>query len=222
MDLIGGGMLHAFISMNRDRIIERCTEKVAARPGPRPAPANIDHGVPMFLEQLVDELRLGVSSDAEIGKTATLHGHDLLRQGFTVSQVVHGYGDICQAITELAVETGVPISTDEFRMLNRCLDDAIAGAVTEYGREREQSGTQDIPAAGARLKSLARDLIKSTQISKVALAAIRSGSVGVAGSTATMLSLAVDTANDLAELLLVEVTATDAVPPAPLEHGRVG
>ena len=56
-----------------------------------------------------------------------------------MSQVVHDYGDVCQAITELAVEMDAPISTDDFRMLNRCLDDAIAGAVTEYGRERNQS-----------------------------------------------------------------------------------
>jgi hypothetical protein len=45
-------------------------------------------------------------------------------------------GDVCQAITELAVELNAPISTDDFRTLNRCLDDAIAGAVTEYGGER--------------------------------------------------------------------------------------
>lgn len=57
----------------------------------------------------------------------------------TVSQVVHAYGDVCQAITELALEVDAPISTDDFRVLNRCLDDAIAGAVTEYGRGRNQS-----------------------------------------------------------------------------------
>ena len=43
---------------------------------------------------------------AEIDKTAVQHGHDLHRQGLTLSQVVHDYGDVCQAITELAVETG--------------------------------------------------------------------------------------------------------------------
>ena len=38
------------------------------------------------------------------------------------------------------MQLNVPIRTDDFRTLNRCLDDAIAGAVTEYGRERNQSG----------------------------------------------------------------------------------
>jgi hypothetical protein len=63
----------------------------------------------------------------------------LLRQGFTVSQVVHDYGDVCQSITELAVETHAPISAEDFRVLNGCLDNAIAGAVTEFGRERTPS-----------------------------------------------------------------------------------
>ena len=40
-----------------------------------------------------------------IGATAAIHGGHLLEQGFTVSQVVHGYGDVCQALTELAQET---------------------------------------------------------------------------------------------------------------------
>ena len=56
-----------------------------------------------------------------------------------MSQVVHDYGDLCQTITELAVETNAPISTDDFRMLNQCLDEAIAGAVTMYARESQQS-----------------------------------------------------------------------------------
>ena len=112
--------------------------KVAARPVPPPTAAEIDHGVPLFLDQLVDALRLGLSSRSEIGGSAILHGHDLLRQGFTVSQVVLDYGDVCQSITALAVETIAPISTDEFRMLNGCLDFVIAGAVTQYGRERDQ------------------------------------------------------------------------------------
>jgi hypothetical protein len=63
-----------------------------------------------------------------------LNGRDLLALGFTVSQVVHDYGDIWQAITELAVEQNAPITTDEFHVLNRCLDTVIADAVTEHAR----------------------------------------------------------------------------------------
>ena len=132
-------MLQEFIAVHRDEIIRRCRAKVARRSIPPPTEAEINHGVPLFLDQLVHALRLGLLSSPEIGRSAVLHGHELLLQGFTVSQVVHDYGDVCQAITELAVEMDAPISADDFRTLNHCLDDAIAGAVTEYGRERTQS-----------------------------------------------------------------------------------
>jgi hypothetical protein len=50
---------------------------------------------------------------------------------------VHAYGDVCQSITDLAVELNAPISTDDFRTLNRCLGDAIASAVTVYAHEQD-------------------------------------------------------------------------------------
>ena len=52
---------------------------------------------------------------------------------------MHDYGDVCQAITELAVELNAPIGTDDFRVLNKCLDEAIASAVTQYAREQRRS-----------------------------------------------------------------------------------
>ena len=131
-------MLCEFITLNREEIIRRCRGKVVARSSPAPTTAEIDHGVPLFLDQLVDALRRGFSASQEISDSALLHGHDLLRQGFTVSQVVHDYGDVCQSITELAVETNAEIGTGDFRVLNGCLDNAIAGAVAEFGREQSR------------------------------------------------------------------------------------
>jgi len=128
-------MLYEFIAVNRQEIIRRCRAKVVMRSVPPPTEAEISHGVPMFLDQLADALRPGLSSSPQIGQSAIQYGHDLQLQGFTVSQVVHHYGDLCQAITQLAAETNAPISAEDFRTLNRCVDEAIAGAVTEYGRE---------------------------------------------------------------------------------------
>jgi hypothetical protein len=201
-------MLAEFVAVNRAELISRCRAKVAGRSDAGAANAGVDRGVPMFLDQLLEELRHGTSADEDIARTAAQHGHDLLVQGYTVSQVVHDYGDICQAITELAVERQAAISTDDFRTLNRCLDDAIAGAVTEYGRERNlpaESRMSDEPRATA-----ARDLLKTIDISKVAFAAITSGKVGVAGSTGIVLGLALGTARDLAARLLTELGAPGA------------
>ena len=132
-------MLQKFIALHRQEIIQRCRAKVALRMVPPPTPAEVDHGVPVFLDQLTEALRLGLDSSPEIGTSGVKHGHDLLRQGFTLSQVVHDYGNVCQSIIELAIETDTPISPRDFGLLNRCLDEAIAGAVTEFGREQNLS-----------------------------------------------------------------------------------
>ena len=205
-------MLHEFIAANRDEIIRRCRGKVATRSVPPPTDAEIDHGVPGFLDQLVDALRLGLTSSPEIGRSAIQHGHDLLLQGFTVSQVVHDYGDVCQAITELAVEMNAPISTEDFRTLNRCLDDAIACAVTEYGRERNQSTLDGETARGSeRLGFLAHELRNLLNTAILAFEVLKTGNVGVAGSTGTVLHRSLMGLRALIGRSLAEVRLTQGV-----------
>jgi hypothetical protein len=95
----------------------------------------LKNGVPLFLSQLVDALEASASArqvalaDAADGTTrinesASLHGRELLDRGFTVPQVVYGYGDVCQVVTELATEREASISTHVFHVFNLCLDDA--------------------------------------------------------------------------------------------------
>src|SRR5688572_16980920 len=97
-------MLHECVTFNRTEIIKRCKARVSTRPTTGAAEPDIEQGVPLFLDQLVQKLRFPDTTVGEIGVTASKHGHDLLLKGFSVSQVVHDYGDICQSITELAVE----------------------------------------------------------------------------------------------------------------------
>ena len=205
-------MLHEFIALHREEIIKRCRAKVAARSVPPPTEAEIDNGVPVFLDQLQNALRLGETTSPEISKSAIKHGHDLLLQGFSVSQVVHDYGDVCQAITELAVELNAPISTDDFRTLNRCLDDAIAGAVTEYGRERNQSGIDGESARGSeRLGYFAHELRNLTNTALMAFEVLKTGNVGVAGSTGTVLHRSLTASHALITRSLAEVRLTQGV-----------
>jgi hypothetical protein len=203
-------MLHEFVTNNREEIITRCRAKVATRSTPPPTRAEIDHGVPMFLDQLVDELRIGLSRSPEITRTAIKHGHDLLAQGLSVSQVVHDYGDVCQTITEMAVERTANISPDDFRMLNRCLDDAIAGAVSQYAAEREESMVGAPGQPGPRIEALARELRISIRTASVSLEAVKVGSVGIAGSTGMLLQRSLTGAEDLVDRLLAEVYARRA------------
>ena len=205
-------MLHEFIAFNGEEIIRRCRAKVATRSVPPPTHAEIDHGVPVFLAQLINALRLGLTSSPEIRRSAAKHGHDLLRQGFTVSQVVHDYGDVCQSITELAVEKNAPISTDDFRTLNRCLDDAIAGAVTEFGREQNQSTLEGEAARGSeRAGFLAHELRNLLNTAIMAFEVLKTGNVGVAGSTGTVLHRSLMASRALISRSLAEVRLTQGV-----------
>jgi len=205
-------VLHEFVTANRDELIRRCRAKVASRPIPPPTEAEIDHGVPLFLAQLVDALRGGNSSNAAIGRSAVLHGHDLLLKGFTVSQVVHDYGDVCQSITELAVERNVKIDADDFRSLNACLDDAIASAVTQYAKERDQTNADGEALRGSeRLGFFAHELRNLLNTALLAFEALRSGSVGVAGSTGMVLHRSLTAADTLIGRSLAEVRLTHGI-----------
>lgn len=181
-------MFNEFITLNRDEIIARCRAKVAARSMPPSTEAEINHGVPMFLDQLVEALRTGSVAHAEIDHTAGQHGHDFLVRGLTVSQVVHDYGDVCQTVTELALEMNAPIATEDFRTLNRCLDQAIASAVTTYSQESQRTGTTEVlDCEHERLAFLIHELRNLVNTAVVAFEILKTGNVGVAGSTGAVL-----------------------------------
>ena len=60
-------MLHEFLTLHRAEIIARARLKVAGRMAPRPTEAELEHGVPLFLEQLADTLRHEQGTTANIG-----------------------------------------------------------------------------------------------------------------------------------------------------------
>jgi signal transduction histidine kinase len=129
-----------------------------------------------------------------------------------VSQVVHDYGDVCQSITELAMETNAPIKTDDFRILNGCLDDAIAGAVTQFGRDRQQADSDGSSARETeRLGFFAHELRNLIQTAMLAFEVVKSGNVGVGGSTGIVLHRNLVAARDLIARSLAEVRLTQGL-----------
>jgi signal transduction histidine kinase len=200
-------MLHEILTTFHDDIIARTRAKVAKRSAPQPTDAELKNGVPLFLGQLVEMLRRSESGghqpiDAEIEEGAKLHGAELRRSGFTVAQVVHDYGDICQAVTELAVERDLPISAGEFRTLNRCLDDAIAGAVTEYARQREGSLSDK---RTERLGFFAHEVRNLLSNALLAFDVLKGGSVAIGGSTGQLLGRNLMRLRDLIDRTLAEL-----------------
>ena len=119
-----------------------------------------------------------------MGMSATRHGRELSRQGYTVEQVIRNYGDLCQAITDAAVEDGAQIEVDEFRTLNRCLDNAIADSVTEWAYHNNLANADK---KVARVDFFIYELRKLIHTATLAVIAIRAGNVGVAGATGGVL-----------------------------------
>jgi signal transduction histidine kinase len=192
-------LLHEFISAHRLEIIGRCRARIASRPAPRATDEELEYGVPLFLDQLADTLRLALgASNPAIGKSAAMHGNELLNRGFTIAQVVRDYGGICQTITELASEKASAITTEEFRTLNLCLDDAIAEAVTEYGKLRAHEGAE-------RLGHLAHELRNLLNSACLAFDVLKTGSVGVGGSTGAVLGRSLAGLRSLVDRELAEV-----------------
>jgi hypothetical protein len=75
------------------------------------------------------------------------------------------------------METNAPIATDDFRTLNRCLDDAIAGAVTEHARAQKvgRDGQSD------EMRHLLNAAVTAFEV-------IQTGTVGVGGTTGALVS----------------------------------
>jgi signal transduction histidine kinase len=199
-------MLHEFVTSHRDPIIARTREKLTDRPWPLASTSELEHGVPLFLTQLSETLRLETTptpfSQKAIGASAAKHGRELRAMGFNISQVVHDYGDICQAITEIAVEQRLPITTEEFHTLNRCLDTAIAEAVSEHARiTTESRSTEEIERSG-QLAHETRDLLNTALL---AFYTLKRGTVAINGSTGTVLGRSLMSLRDLVDNTLSDI-----------------
>ena len=218
--------MHEFLANNRVNLIKRCADKVAKRPARNASPAQIQTGVPLFLAQLIRTLEAeqegepsagakisGPSGGAgsmlsEMGVTAAAHGKALLALDYTVDQVVHDYGDLCQAITDLAFERDAPFSVDEFRTLNRCLDNAIADAVTEFSSQRDVAiSLGQASDANQRLGFLMHELRNSLSAASLATEAMRAGGLAVSGATGAVLNRSLGAMTKLIERSLADVKA---------------
>jgi hypothetical protein len=124
----------------------------------------------------------GQPREAELARSAGLHGVEMLRLGYTLSHVVHAYGAMCQAITETANEKNASIDASEFHVLNLCLDIAIAGAVTDY------QSRKDLEGPGLEGRRVAKEMRGTLVRVKAAVEAIQEGIVGTEGNTSRTLA----------------------------------
>ena len=219
--------MHVFLAENRAELISRCRTKVASRTPAGELKRELDHGITVFIDQLIKTLVAEESENlpgsrsmsgrsgggrpalSEMGKSASAHGRELLEHGYTVEELVHDYGDLCQSITDLAYDKDAKIQVDEFRTLNRCLDNAIANAVTEFAYQRDFA-VADLQALALneRLGYFAHELRNHLSTAVLSLAVIRAGNVGLAGATGAVLDRSLVNLKTLIDRSLADVRMT--------------
>jgi hypothetical protein len=222
-------MLYELLRTNRQNLIDRCRLKVSQRSSPPATAAELQYGVPLMLDQLFEALVreeasptpqedsvFGYARDTpgsiEAGRTAALHGSELFRLGYSVDQVVHDYGDLCQAITELAKEMDAPITVDEFHTFNRLLDNSIASAVSAFVRHQHSSTVgEGARVMHDRLGSLADEQRMLLDTALKALDALKVGNIGLMGATGTVLEDSLLKLRDLIDRSLPEIRTTSGM-----------
>ena len=204
-------MLYEFLEKYKNPIIQLSAEKTLNISENKPVTSDLKKGLPIFYQDLTDFLKkdasdMGPQSPASQEDSMLLqagfHGKESHRLGYTVSQVIHGYGSICQAITEYAQEKNFLISSREFHELNHYLDVAIAQAVTQYTNlTKEDTERKEL----LRLGELAHELRNALGSATIAHEMIIKGTVGGASNTSRLLSRALSRMRDLIDRSLSEV-----------------
>ena len=196
-------MLWKFITIHRDELIARTQAKVTQGLAPQPTAQDLIGGTPLFLEHVAEALRSPSSPvPSTIGCNAAAHGAAALRLDYPIAQVVHDYGDACQAIAELADEIGLPITPQECHVLTMCLDEAIAGAVTEYTRLRERSSAE---TQAEHSGMFAHELRNRIGAAYLAFEAISRGRAPIGGAVAAVVTRNLRSLMTLVDQSLVDV-----------------
>jgi len=194
--------LSDFLLQNRDVIELRTSEVFFARSAPTPHVSELGRGIPIFMEQLIATLKGERTDDSALAETATIYGRRLFQLGFTVSELVHGYGSVCSVVTKLAGERGFQVATHDFEVFNRTLDVAIAESVTAHERERSAEAAEK---ENERIGVLAHELRNTLSAAAMSFAVIKKGTVGMGGQTADVLDRSLTRMGALIDRSLAEV-----------------
>jgi len=213
--------VHGFLLQNFDELVSRMKENASARRSPSAWTPGLEGRIQALLAQLRESLRREPGTarlaDGRIGPTATRYASALLETGWPVSQVVRDYGAVRKTIRELAAEKGAAIGLEELGALDRCLDAAIAEAVTEYARLKDEATSH---REVERLGKLGHDLRNQLQTALLSLRALKTGKADLGGSAGDALGRSLDRLRELVDTRLSEgrLAATSRVSLAAFVH----
>ncbi|CAN5846040.1 hypothetical protein BH11MYX3_BH11MYX3_18710 [soil metagenome] len=128
--------LHEVLSGLQAAVMERWLEEVRGilHPESMPRVELIDH-LPDFVRHVIEALQFE-DQDAQI-PPAEEHGGQRLALGFSLDAVVREYGAMRSALVSVAQGAGAVLTARELQVIFNCVINGIAGAVSEYSRQRD-------------------------------------------------------------------------------------
>jgi signal transduction histidine kinase len=214
--------MRRFITQHRALIERQSRDLLRERSMEKTTESELERGVPVFIDQLLETLGRersggGAPLDRAIVTTAAEHGSRLFARGFSMGQLVHGYGVLSEVVMELGEKQAVSFTTRDVEVLNRIIVLAIGGAVTEYQRRRtDEAHGQHLERVGTLAHEMRNALSTATMSYEVIKRA-----AGVGGRAADALDRSLLRMRDLVDRALTEVRLqTDTAPF--IERVRVG
>ncbi|MDB4961238.1 MAG: Sensory box histidine kinase/response regulator [Myxococcales bacterium] len=138
-----GNTLHEVLHGRRNEVMLRWQGMVQGTIAPESmGTTELNNHLPGFVDEIVAALRddAGLPSIAQVPEdstTASGHGEQRLRLGFSLDSVVREYGALRDAIVEEAREAGVVMTFAEMQSVFSSTITGIARAVSEYARQRD-------------------------------------------------------------------------------------
>ncbi|HTB82923.1 MAG TPA: sensor histidine kinase [Candidatus Sulfotelmatobacter sp.] len=132
--------LAALLREQKDSVVARWKAVVGELAGAAGLDASTlrDH-IPQFLDEMITAI--ASRKDSTVVGTSGLgspleHGLQRLAAGFNIKEVVVEYNILRSAVLEVAEKAGLQLTADECRVVNRIIDDAVAGAVDIFARKQ--------------------------------------------------------------------------------------
>lgn len=128
--------LHEVLETHQSAVMQAWLDEVrgSLHPESMPRVELVDH-LPDFVRLVTTSLRHAEALDE--GDGAELHGGQRLALGFSLEAVIREYGAMRTAIVRIASGAGVTITARDYQVIFDCVVNGIAGAVSEYARQRD-------------------------------------------------------------------------------------
>lgn len=179
--------LHEFLAAHSVELLELCVAKLRPLALHR-SDDEIEADLPRILTDVIDAMRSGDGEQSaavsDLSCAAASLGRQRQRLGLDIKLASLSLGMISASMGELAGRMNLSFPANEYKLFNECLDEGVAVAIAEYWSAAHQNQERE---HAKRLGFFAHELRNSLSTATMAFDVLRSGQVGVTGSTGDVL-----------------------------------